>query len=571
MMRAPQRPLTAFRISHRQWLYALVILLLSVGLVLYVLPGSTFSGKYTNDLFAHYDNIHRIDHGQLPHVDYDVAHGPLAHYLPYLGYRAVGKYGGAFEVTSFAVALVMLLVATPLLARRVPPVISAVYLIALFGITMIPWNPGQLSTSVSWAMYYNRWCWSALAVLFLYFIPGQSLTKSVLVNTCDAIVAGLLLCFLFFTKMSYFAVGITFVLAFGIAFKSFQRAASIGVLLFVVVALGTELATGIVIPYLVDVAQVIQKSGPLRQPKLIPDVTRNLDEIVLVVVGYGGALVAGAKLKWLDVVFIFYVGLSSVALLNQNEQHAHLFSLIVLFAHMATVYRSIATARTTHTTHTTHLPAYLPAALAVLFIWPSVKHQCAATVEHVQSIGRADYATLLPRMDDVFVSEGAINVFLTGLLSGNRATLFLHARSTKPAQRLSQAEYVFTLRRGLDLLTRAGIREGSILTLDFANPFPVLHQLPAPRGVPLFLHIGRHLHPATAPAAELLKDVELIMVPKFNTSVRTKHVMLEHYGAYIFRVYQLVSENECWTLLRRRSGEKKSTAEAAAAEAATVK
>ena len=159
------------RISHSQWLYGLLILLLSVGLVLYVLPGSTFSGKYTNDLFTYYDNINRINHGQLPHVDYDVPYGPVAHFLPYLGYLAVGNYGGALNNASFAVTLAMLLVATPLLARRVPRAISAVYLIALFGMTMIPWNPGQLSTSVSWAMYYNRWCWSALAILFLYFIP----------------------------------------------------------------------------------------------------------------------------------------------------------------------------------------------------------------------------------------------------------------------------------------------------------------------------------------------------------------------------------------------------------------
>ena len=41
------------------------------------------------------------------------------------------------------------------------------------------------------------------------------------------------------------------------------------------------------------------------------------------------------------------------------------------------------------------------------------------------------------------------------------------------------------------------------------------------------------------------------MVPKFNTSVRTRDVMLDNYGGYISRVYQLVSENECWTLLRR--------------------
>ena len=255
--------------------------------------------------------------------------------------------------------------------------------------------------------------------------------------------------------------------------------------------LATELVTGIVIPYLVDVWQTIQMSGPLRQPKMLRDVARYLDEVVLVVVGYGGALVAGAKWKWLDVVFIFYVGLSSVALLSQNAQHAHLFTLIALFAHMATAYSSIATAGTTHTTR---LLAYLPAALAALFIWPSVKHQCAATVEHVQSIGRGDYTTLLPHMDDVFVSESATNVFSTGLLSGDRATLFLHARSTKPAQRLSQAEYVFTLRRGLDLLTREGIREGTVLTLDWANPFPVLHQLPAPRGVPYFCTLDGQLN-----------------------------------------------------------------------------
>ncbi len=285
------------------------------------------------------------------------------------------------------------------------------------------------------------------------------------------------------------------------------------------------------------------------------DMSRSAGEIALVVVGYVGTIVAGAKYRWLDVVFALYVGISSVAILGQNAQLEHFFSFIALFAHMGTVCRSIAARQLTR------LSSFLPAALAALFILPSMKQQWAATIEHVQGIGRPDHAVAFAALDDVFVSEKAINVFSTGLLSGDPATLFLHARSTKPARRLSQAEYVFALQRGLDLLTRAGVQKGSILNLDFANAFPVLSGLDAPRGVPVFFHIGRTFAPATTPAADIFKDVDLIVVPKFNTSVRTRDVMLNSYGDYIDRTYQLLGENECWTLLRRSHGAK-STARA---------
>ena len=54
------------------------------------------------------------------------------------------------------------------------------------------------------------------------------------------------------------------------------------------------------------------------------------------------------------------------------------------------------------------------------------------------------------------------------------------------------------------------------MTLDFANPFPVLLDLPPALGDPWCIHVDRHISLETALAGEeLFADAAYIMIPTY--------------------------------------------------------
>ena len=146
-----------------------VLILLAFGL--FVLPGATYSASYIHDLFVYFGGIHRMDHGQLPSMDFYTPLGLLGYYLPYFGYQLVGQFGGAMEVAKVLVLSVAMPMAALALANRVPLVVSTLILVAIFGLIAVPLNLGDGAGLVSQAMFYNRWCWAMLTILFLFAIP----------------------------------------------------------------------------------------------------------------------------------------------------------------------------------------------------------------------------------------------------------------------------------------------------------------------------------------------------------------------------------------------------------------
>ena len=91
----------------------------------------------------------------------------------------------------------------------------------------------------------------------------------------------------------------------------------------------------------------------------------------------------------------------------------------------------------------------------LVFLLPHLARQCIATAFFLGgALGSPAFADIraigLPRMEGVLVSESR------------------------------EGEYVRTLQSGVALLREQGVRDETLMTLDFANPFPVLLDLPRP-------------------------------------------------------------------------------------------
>ena len=74
-----------------QWLTLAVAIgcLLTLNVVLFVLPGATYTAKVPHDLFGYFDAMHRARHGQSPHADFHTPIGWLSYGLPYFPFFGV--------------------------------------------------------------------------------------------------------------------------------------------------------------------------------------------------------------------------------------------------------------------------------------------------------------------------------------------------------------------------------------------------------------------------------------------------------------------------------------------------
>ena len=93
-----------------QWLTLAVAIgcLLTLNVVLFVLPGATYTAMVPHDLFGYFDAMHRARHGQSPHVDFHTPIGWLSYGLPYLGYLALDQFGSALEFGNAAMLAILL-------------------------------------------------------------------------------------------------------------------------------------------------------------------------------------------------------------------------------------------------------------------------------------------------------------------------------------------------------------------------------------------------------------------------------------------------------------------------------
>ena len=529
--------------------------LLTLAIILFVLPAATYTAKVPNDIFAFFDAMHRMHMGQSPHVDFRTPFGWLTHGLPYLGYLAFGQFGGALEFGSAAMLAILLPLAAVALHGRAPTGPSLLLLAALFAIVTVPWPLGESGFVSTQVAYHNRWGWALLTALLLFGLPaaGRDGKGQIAIwRRLDAAAIAALLSMLFFVKATYFAVGLVFVLLFGVALGRFRRTGAWGLTVFLLVVLGVQAVGGWVDDYMRDLLRtleigvepgVVARDGP-------PDAS----SVLHATLGWLGlaamaCAIAGLnkRLPAQDMLLAAYVLTSCTALATQNTSYPDvLFALLALFIWMAALCPRGSVHR-----------RLIMAAMWV-FLLPMFSRQLLATAVFLMAAHGAcpGCASGLPRMEGAwFGGLGSANAFDAGVLqmpSPQDALLWSRRNPLHSHMDLSNAEYLHTLQTGLALLKAAGYGNGPVATVDYVNPFPVLLDVPSPRGALLFLHVGRHFNRRTAANPDLIfGDANWLMIPKFPIAHETTALILEVQAAHLDAGWEQAAVNEHWRLLRR--------------------
>lgn len=520
--------------------------------MLLVLPGKTFSLVSVNDVFIFFDGAHRVLNGQLPNRDFHTPLGLLAYMLPALGLWVSGTLGGMMPVATAAFALLFLPLLIHVCVSRLTLGYAALFASFAIMLVLTPTNIGDFA--LTFAMFYNRWGYALLGILFLLVLPPVRGAR----GWRDAGVAAAVLLLTFYLKISYFGIAAVFVVAL-VAARDTRRTALLALVAAGVGIALTHLVWGGTAGYLADIGMAAEASGVIR------DSVFGLAGVGFINAGmavpFAFAMLIGLRRGvsyWTLLLCLFMAG-AGLALANQNAQGLGLLTLIPA----AIVVALSPAVRPPHDAAFAWGPAafLLAAALAV----PHIGITAGGLVRHAVMASATDAPRdeYFAEIDGVFTQEGTRSEPGTVQFDSLRAAYrsgavdmdtLGFARRRKFRQFLAQPEYMWTLQDAVRLVRANPRLRGPIFTLDMANPLNAMLGRPAPRGVDSWYHVGRTISPTMfRDAASVLAEADVVMAPKAPVEPFSTLLMEELYGDYVRRNYELVAVSDYWRVYARRT------------------
>ena len=490
--------------------------------LLLALPGRTVTTAYVNDLFIFLDGAHRVMSGQVPNRDFHTALGPLVYYLPSAGYWLSGRLAGAMPVAMALAVLALAPAAAHVLRSRLQPIIALVFGIFLLVLVAVPMNLGEGISSLSFAMFYNRIGWAALATLLVMYLRPRAAGRSQ--AALDALCAAFLTVAMLYMKVTYGVVALAF-LGFMLLDRVQWR--------WVAAALGLILLSGLVVElfwrasaaHLADLLVAARVSGTRGPVDLGQAFLTHLADFTLLATFAVLALWRTRSLR--DALFFAFCAGPGLLIVSQNSQP---WGIITLQAGAVVATELVARsagfeARRQRVGEA--LSAGAPLLLLALLL-PTAVHCLMALVLHA-GLAATDSGEEfdLPKLKGVKL-----------------------ALQWSPGDDELSTAYLGSVRAGARMLADLDAEPARVSVLDFANPFSAGLGLPPPRGDQSWMHWGRNVDAEHfLPPEQMLEGVDVVMEPKWGIN----HLPLKPlYAGYVGQAFEPIRETDAWTLHVRR-------------------
>ncbi|HEV2605902.1 MAG TPA: hypothetical protein VGU24_19810 [Microvirga sp.] len=496
--------------------------------LLLALPGQTITTAYVNDLFIFLDGAYRIAAGQVPNRDFHTALGPLVFYLPALGLWVSGTLGGAMP-TGMALLLGFLApVVAHVLASRLRPAVALPFGVFLLLVLAVPMNLGESIRALSFAMFYNRIGWAALALLLVMYCPP--LRPSRRQAWLDALSAAALTVLMLTLKVTYGVVALAF-LAFMLLDRHQRRWAGGAIGLTLLAGLLIELVWGASFAHFYDLLLTSQVSGARGFVDWTLGFLRHLADYVMF--GIIAGLALWRSRSWRDALFYGFCAGVGLVIMAQNSQPWGIITVHAGAAVGAELLLRSEEFRTRAWTFARGVPLVLLA-----LVLPTAVHCLLALGLHA--------GLAAARFGEPFPMAGYGQVRLALLW--------------EPGDHDFSSAYLASLKDGAALLATVD-NPKHVSVLDFANPFSAGLGLDPPRGDNAWLHWGRNVSlEHHLPGGDLLGGVHLLMVPKWGIN---NIPLADLYADTIRTQFEPARESAAWTLYRRRESADRPVAEPA--------
>jgi len=533
---------------------------LTLGYVAFIWTPVTAVSLMLHDAFIFFDAIHRIDHGQTPSTDFPTPLGAAMIYLPWLGSKISGGYAGAIEISSALVAVFLCLACAQAGARRFPPVVTAILVAAIFlmvvpamlegylvpdSMTIEGGEPTGIGDEYALAMFYNRWGWGAIIAMFAFLTPRPDDKPTPI---AEIVTLGLLLVFLFWLKLSYFAVGAAVALLYAFLGQRPWRTLAIGGGLSVAGIFLVGLLTGNLLAYAADILLTGKVSGA-RFFGIFGLVKDNLLDLLA---ACSAMIVIGLtrRLTWQDFAIVGLIVFGSLFIINQNAQASGVPTLLVVGAYA--IWRVSG-----DDNRALRLVAVVALALPALdLVLERSSGLLGQTMVARREEARPPPAWAgIPAMKNVFAQEresmldspeGAIQ---RDRLSSHRAMAMYGRR-----QVLRSGEYMQTLMAGMDDLRPVLGADESVVVMDFSSPLAFLMQARPAKGYWITFDDGRTISDEVAPVGDVLfGDADHVMMPRMFMEPDTAITLRNLYADYLDGAYAQRVETTYWVRWSHRN------------------
>ena len=498
-------------------------------------PARVLSREMSWDLLFNLSGAWHLRHGHVAHVDFHDPVGALSFALTDFGFSIVGVTPHAFLVGAVVITAFLFTTAVVVAWRRFPLLPAATFVVFACLLALMPSNVGDMPTTYSFAMSYNRYGWSAISILsLLLFVPPRNGRVS---GWLEAAIATALLIVMYYLKVTYFfAGGAALCLALLVSPHIRGR-------WLLWMAVGAVAALNAIAPYnhdyLADILNTVA-AGAVRDSFLghLADFFSHADSYA----PYLAALILAIWLWRTDraspglpaaVAFLLCIGFF---LLTQNAQsHGMPLAIVIAFLFIDQLYRR---------------RAALPL-IAALLVFPLLSIG-ASTLSLAGYHRKATCAQCLSVIGATNLQGLAVPLEPAGLLAsfadGEAEEYLLNrARAVQSRYELSQYEYVETIQEAAALLNKPRYRPGGVMVLDQVNPLPFMLGWQPARGETLWSGAGM---PMQEPEP-LFAGTDHVLIPKFSTYSPGTAKARAKYGAYIEAQFPVRSETQSWIVFSR--------------------
>lgn len=522
-----------------------------IAVLMLVLPGKTVLATHLGDLLTFLDAAHRLAGGQVPNRDFHSPLGPLAYALLALGYVWSG-FGGMMLLATALFAVLLLPLAIYSCLSRLPWPIALAFGLYIIVLSVAPAAIGEVAPRPMFAMFYNRFGYALLSLLFLFVLPRQQGLGSRWLDIAVMAASWLLL---FYLKITYAAVGAAFLVA--LAWFPHVRREAIGALVAAAVGvLVVELFWGGTAGYIGDIRAAASATGTVRGGVvgLLATTVNNIQGAYL----FGAVLLLALvnRIRYDYMLLCLFMGAAGILLDRHNAQGPGILTFIpgALVATLAP-RREADGAVGRSMLGSILLVGALVLPIAVGAAGNLAFHFLTAVRQRPPEFAGPRFPNLMiaqaPTSTAAQPSAAVIDAGEHGCGPVNPARLNLDNR--RGQETLGERQFLAAIRNGAELLEREPRLGGKVLVPDLANPFNALTGRTAPTGIAAFYDAEITFSEAVhQPAETMFRDVGILMIPKYPHKYPTFDLMRRIYGGYIAANFDLAARSECWDAYRKK-------------------
>jgi hypothetical protein len=488
-------------------------------------------GSFANDNFFLLDNAYRVAQGQVPHVDFSSAWGPVIFLIEATGLVLSGMHPSGLGYANAVFGPLFAIWAFLVARNRWNSTVACATGVYTLLLIAAPFVLGVYARDFGYAMIYNRYAYAVLGIVLLDCAGDMLGTKPRGTSgTLLGVSTGAALGVLVFLKASYAIAGLGFIVVLPLA------GSAGGLRRLALITGGFSVVTLLALSYLrfdlADMLADLSMAAHSRALALEPSVLRG------VVCLENASLAVLAALLWryrATILVLVTLAVGSAVLVTNQQLGGFPLDAYAALALVGTYAPGAGNV------------AKWPPAIAVLTAL------CVVPLCEGSAISLASAALHRPAHAAAAVLE----------MPERKTSVTFAPVTGKVKSETGGVEYVEDLRDGLELLRKHLDNNEGVLTLDQFNPFNYILNRPSPTGGFAAAAYDYIFDNAYHPTAErFFGSTSYVLVPKYRKPTSDRYeedgdtlALLRIYGPALRARFRVIAKTKHWVLWRRKTTE----------------